>query len=154
MAAVPSNPSSQAEKVRSEEAAPAGRSALPTTGIEFPLPAKSGTPTGFIDAVSDADGAGPVVLAIAALLSGVVALGFVVHASPILFAEVLLDAAVVSAVYRRARARSREHWSRGVLRRTWLPAIALSVSVALGGLALQLIEPGARSLGAVFRGSP
>lgn len=107
--------------------------------------------SGFLDAVPDVDDAWPLVLALVALVAGAVALGFVVYASPLLFAEVLLDAAVVSAVYRRARRRNRGHWLHGVLKRTWLPAAALCLSVALGGFVLQLLAPEAKSLGGVFR---
>jgi hypothetical protein len=64
---------------------------------------------------------------------------------------VLLDAAVAGAVYRRARRRSRAHWLRGVVRRTWLPALALCAFVAAGGFAVQQVMPEARSLGDVIR---
>ena len=103
-----------------------------------------------IDLVPDLDEAWPFALGVILLLAGVVALAFVIYASPVLFAEVLLDAAVVGAVYRRARRRSRAHWLQGVVRRIWLPATALCVFVALAGLALQASEPGVRSLGDVI----
>jgi hypothetical protein len=93
----------------------------------------------------------PIVLAVGALLAGFAALGFVVYASPILFAEVLLDAAVAGAVYRRARRRSRSHWLRGVVRRTRLPALALCAFVAAAGFAVQQALPKARSLGDAIR---
>jgi uncharacterized membrane protein YgcG len=104
-----------------------------------------------LDFVPDVDDAWPIALAVAAALAGAIALGFVVWASPILFAEVLLDAAVVGAVYRRARRRSRRHWLRGVVARTWLPAAALCAFVALAGFVLQTSAPEAESLGAVLR---
>jgi hypothetical protein len=103
-----------------------------------------------IDLVPDLDEAWPFALGVILLLAGVVALAFVIYSSPVLFAEVLLDAAVVGAVYRRARRRSRAHWLHGVVRRTWLPATALCAFVALAGFALQASAPGARSLGGVI----
>jgi hypothetical protein len=102
------------------------------------------------DFVPDVDDAWPLLLAVAALLAGIIAIVFVVYASPILFAEVLLDAAVVGAVYRRARLNDRGRLH-GVLRRTWLPATALCLSVALAGGILQVAAPEAKSLGAAIR---
>lgn len=123
------------------------RSAPPIAEAAHPGTAFSG---GLGD-VADLDAGWPVAIALAGLLLGAAALGFVVYASPILFAEVLLDAAVVGAIYRRARRRSRAHWLRGVLRRTWLPAAAVCAFVALVGLGVQTALPGARSLGDVVR---
>ena len=122
----------------------------------FGSPAPAASSSSFGDLVPDGldapDEALPialVVLAALALVFGLLALGLVVYASPVLFAEALLDAAVVGALYRSARRRSRGHWLEGVLRRTWAPAAALCVFVALAGLALQIAAPGAHSLGAV-----
>jgi hypothetical protein len=97
------------------------------------------------------DELGLFVLGIAALLAGLIAVGLVVYASPVLFAEVLLDAAVASAVYRSALRHERSHWLKGVFRRTWLSAAALCLFVAAGGFLLQASAPEARSLGAVVR---
>lgn len=99
----------------------------------------------------DLDDGWLIALAAGALLAGFAALGFVVYTSPILFAEVLLDAAVAGAVYRRARRRSRSHWLHGVVRRTWLSALALCAFVAVAGLAVQHAMPEVRSLGDVIR---
>jgi hypothetical protein len=38
-----------------------------------------------------------------------------------------------------------------VLKRTWMPAVALMVFAALGGYAMQQIAPDARSIGGVVR---
>jgi hypothetical protein len=99
---------------------------------------------------ADVDDAGLIVMAIAVVTAGVLALGFVVYMSPLLFAEALLDAAVVGAVYRRARQREKMHWTRGVLRRTWLPAAGIALCAALLGFALHAVKPEARSLGDVL----
>jgi hypothetical protein len=104
-----------------------------------------------VDGLSDFDADGPVALGVVLLLAGLVALGAIVYVSPTLFAEVLLDAAVVSAAYRRARRREQQHWLKGVVRRTWLPVALLCALVALGAFVLQASAPEARSLGDVFR---
>jgi uncharacterized membrane protein YgcG len=119
-------------------------------GATPPSPSSSGGP-GALDLVPDFDDAWPLVLGAAALFAGLAALVFVVWASPILFAEVLLNAAVLGAVYRRARRRSRAHWLEGVVRRTWIAAVALCLFVAVAGFLLQATAPDARSLGAVLR---
>jgi hypothetical protein len=118
--------------------------------LEGPEPGSPAAASSSID-LPDVDDAWPLVLAAAFVVAGLAALGLVVYASPILFAEVLLDAAVAGAVYRRARRRSRAHWLAGVLRRTWLPAVALCAFVAGTGLAVQAWMPEARSLGDAVR---
>jgi hypothetical protein len=139
----------------------AGRSFADAGPLEAPsapsfepdLPAAGSGVADAVDWVPDVDpgDAWPLALAAAVLFAGFVAMGFVVYASPVLFAEVLLDAAVAGALYRRARHRSRAHWLRGVLRRTWLPALALCAFVAGAGFAVQVAMPEARSLGDVMR---
>ena len=98
----------------------------------------------------DLDEAWPVALVLLLVSGGVIALAFVIYSSPILFAEAALDAAVVSTVYRRVRRRTAQHWLTGVVRRTWIPAIALSLFVGLAGFTLQAAAPDARTLGGVL----
>jgi uncharacterized membrane protein YgcG len=119
------------------------------SGSFGPTEASSGT--SLPDLASGIDDSWPVALGVAALLAGLLALGFVVYVSPVLFAEVLFDAAVAGAVYRRVRARSRGHWLRGVLRRTWKPALVLCAVGAGVGIALHYLAPETRSLGEAAR---
>jgi hypothetical protein len=93
-----------------------------------------------------------VVLAAVCALGGFVAIAYVVYAAPLMLAEVALDAAVVSAVYRRMRRQDASHWAVTVLKHTWIPALILVICAALGGYALQRIAPDARSIGGVFNG--
>jgi hypothetical protein len=95
----------------------------------------------------DADELWLAVLALALALGGLCAAAYVIYTAPLLLAELALDAALVSAVYRRVRRRDARHWSRGVLRRTWLPALLLVASFWLVGLALSSAAPEARSVG-------
>lgn len=106
--------------------------------------------SGTLDAVGGADEGLPILIALIALLGGLIALGFVVYSSPILFAEVLLDVAVVSAVYRKNKRHERGHWAAGVLARTYKPALALGVFAAIFGFAAQSIAPDEKTLGAVL----
>jgi hypothetical protein len=110
-----------------------------------------GGSSGALDAVGSADEGLPILIAVIALLGGLIALGFVVYSSPILFAEVLLDVAVVGAVYKKNRRHERGHWAAGVLGRTYKPALVLGVFAALFGFAAQRVAPEQTTLGGVLR---
>jgi hypothetical protein len=104
-----------------------------------------------LDGVSGGDGEGvAIVIAVVALLGGLIALGFVVYSSPILLAEVLLDVAVVGALYRKNQRHERGHWAAGVLSRTYKPALVLTLFAAIFGAAIQSLAPQEHTLGAVL----
>ena len=112
--------------------------------------ATPGSSSGALDAAGGADEGLPILIAIIAVLGGLLALGFVVYSSPVLFAEVLLDVAVVGAVYRKNKRHERGHWAAGVLSRTYKPALALGVLAAVFGFAAQSTAPDEKTLGAVL----
>jgi hypothetical protein len=90
-----------------------------------------------------------VVLALACALGGVLALAYVIYIAPLLLAEVALDAALVSAVYRRLRREEIGWWAASVVRRTWIAATVLVVFMGIAGFALGQMAPDARSIGGV-----
>jgi hypothetical protein len=92
-----------------------------------------------------------IVIAIAAAVGGVVCIAYVIYIAPLLLAEVALDAALVSAAYRRLRKDDVGHWTGAVFRRTWVPAVILVVFMFVTGFAAQLVAPEARSIGGVIR---
>jgi hypothetical protein len=100
----------------------------------------------------DLDDLGFVLLAAACLAAGMVAVGYVVYAAPILLAEVAVDAAVMGTLYRRLRKEDARHWSRGVLRGTWVAALIVVLSAAGVGYVAQRAVPEARSIGGVVQG--
>lgn len=104
-----------------------------------------------IGAVGSADEGLPIVIAVIALLGGLIALGFVVYSSPVLFAEVLLDVAVLGAVYKKNKRHQRSHWAAGVLGRTYKPMLVLAAFAAIFGFAMQSVAPKETTLGAVLR---
>jgi hypothetical protein len=106
-----------------------------------------------LGAVGGADEALPILIAVIALLGGLVALGFVVYSSPVLFAEVLLDVAVLGAVYKKNKRHERSHWAAGVLGRTYKPMLVMAVFAAVFGFAMQSMAPQETTLGAVLRAS-
>ena len=106
---------------------------------------------GALGGLGNADEGLPILLAILAVLGGLIALGFVVYSSPILFAEVLLDVAVVGALYKKNKRHERGHWAAGVLRRTYKPVLVLGVFAMIFGFALQSLAPYEHTLGAVLK---
>ncbi len=74
-----------------------------------------------------------------------------IYIAPMLLAEVALDAALVSAAYRRLRKEDVGHWTGAVFRRTWVPAVILVIFMSVAGFAAQRIAPEARSIGDVVR---
>jgi hypothetical protein len=91
------------------------------------------------------------VLAAVLAFGALVAVLFVVYSAPVLLAEVALDAAIVTPVYRRLRRQDARYWAGTVLRRTWIPALVVIVFAAGCGYALQQAAPEARSIGGVWR---
>lgn len=96
----------------------------------------------------DADDALPLV-AIAAIIGVVAACASVIWQSPQMMAELLADGAVAGVAYKGLRASG--NWTMGVMRRTWLPALAIFAIFVLMGVAGHELKPGADSIGDFFR---
>ena len=97
----------------------------------------------------DTDGVLPV-LAVIAIIAGLVACGSVIWQAPQMLAELLADGAAAGAAYKGLRA-SASDWTFGVIRRTWLPAAAIIGTFVLLGIAGHYLKPGADSIGDFFR---
>jgi hypothetical protein len=91
-----------------------------------------------------------VVLALVCAFGGLLTIGYIVSVAPVLLAEVALDAALFTAVYRRLHERDASHWAATTLRRTAVPAMVLVVFVGVVGFALQALAPDAQSVGGVM----
>jgi hypothetical protein len=87
-----------------------------------------------------------VLIAIGIALSSV----FVIWSAPLLFAEILVDALLAAGLYRRLRTLNPQHWMLAALRRTMLPFILTTLTVAGAGWGMQAYAPEARSLGEVL----
>jgi hypothetical protein len=98
----------------------------------------------------DLDEAWPIVLAVGCVALGLVAVAYTIWLAPALLAEVALDAALVSALYRKLRREDAGSWIGATLRHTWLPALAVVVLMTIAGSALQYAVPEARSIGGVM----
>ena len=97
------------------------------------------------------DGVFWLIAAAACVVGGGLAIAYVLYTAPILLAEVALDAAIVSALYRRLRHDQRGYWLTTAVRRTWGPALILVAFAFVAGVALQYVAPSARSIGAVMQ---
>lgn len=75
---------------------------------------------------------------------------FVIWSAPILFAEILVDALLATGLYRRLRMLEPEHWMLAALRRTVIPFVLTTLTVAAAGWGMQAYAPDARSLGEVL----
>jgi hypothetical protein len=104
-----------------------------------------------IDAGFNVDEAWPLVLAAVFALGGVLALGYVVYAAPVLLAEVALDAALVTTLYRKLRREDTRSWVESAFRGTWLAALTVVAMLTCAGIAIQWFLPEAESIGDVFR---
>ena len=77
----------------------------------------------------------PVIIAAACLLGSVIAMFYVVYAAPVLLAEVALDAALVTGIYRRLRKEDARYWLGSALRHTWKPAAVAALCLWITGTA-------------------
>lgn len=88
-----------------------------------------------------------VVLILAAAFSLVLLAGYVVWIAPALLAELLVDGLVVAALSHRLHRIDSPSWTRGVLRRTWLPAAGMALLLGFTGYVFQRLDPSIRSIG-------
>jgi hypothetical protein len=104
-----------------------------------------------LDVDFDFDDLWPIVLAGVCVVGGVLAIGYVIYSAPVLLAEVAIDAAIMSGLYRRLTKRPASHWAMTVVRHTAIPALIVMVFAGLAGYAAQRLVPEARSIGGVIR---
>jgi hypothetical protein len=91
-------------------------------------------------------GAVAIVVLIAVICTLIVSV-YLVMTSPALLAELLVDGALLGTMSRAVNADQSPHWSRGVLRRTWLAATITAIVFGLVGFGIERVAPGARTLG-------
>ena len=97
--------------------------------------------------MADADeGCLPLLLVGAVVILFAVVLATIIGA-PALFAEVFIDAFLVTVLYRRLRIAEKEHWLGTAIRKTWGLALVTAGALALIGWILEQLAPGAQSIG-------
>ena len=93
---------------------------------------------------------GLIILAVVALIGGVIASLYIVYIAPVFLAEILVDGIVLGGLYKRVRHIDRKHWLQTAVRKTLLPAILCVLFFGVTGGALQMLEPEAKSVGEVW----
>lgn len=91
-----------------------------------------------------------VVVVLVVLFGVFVLVASLVWSAPILFAEILLDAALAAGLYRRLRRASSTHWLESAVSRTWKYFVGFAVILAIAGFAMQAYAPEAVSVGGVL----
>ena len=92
-----------------------------------------------------------VITAIALTIGALVSVAALIVQAEILLAEVLLDAVLVAAFQRRLRRLQPQWWVAGVVRQTIKPVACTAALLMVIGFLLQLMAPGATSVGDVWR---
>lgn len=94
---------------------------------------------------------GVVIVAVIALLGMLFAAVSIISAAPLLFAELLVDAALAGGLYRHVRGIDRErHWLGTAIARTGWRFAAVAAMAAAAGWLIARIVPGADSIGALL----
>ena len=91
-----------------------------------------------------------IVIAIVALIGGLIASFYVVYIAPSLLAEILVDGALVAGLYKRVKHIEPRHWLRAAVRLTLLAALLTAIFFTVAGYALQRAVPDAHSIGEVW----
>ena len=89
-----------------------------------------------------------VLVALAGLIVAIIGL---IGGAELLLAEVVLDAVLVSALYRRLQHLETRWWLASALRQTVVPVLVAVVFLATAGLLLQQLAPDAHSIRGVWR---
>jgi hypothetical protein len=92
-----------------------------------------------------------IVVALIALIGGLVASLYVIYIAPALLAEILIDGVLLVGLYRRVKHIEQRHWLQAAVRRTLLPALLCTVCFAIAGYAMQKAVPEAHSIGDVWK---
>jgi hypothetical protein len=88
----------------------------------------------------------PLIVVLVSLVAALSVASYVIWIAPSLLAEVLVDGAIMTGIYRRLRDQETPDWVSGVVRRTWLPAMLLTALVSGGGALIQYRVPSAQTL--------
>lgn len=91
-----------------------------------------------------------IVLAIIAILGGIIASLYVIYIAPALLAEILVDGLLVAGLYKRLKGVEQRNWLGTAVRKTLLPALIVALFFSIGGYLFQKAVPAARSIGEVW----
>lgn len=92
-----------------------------------------------------------VAVVVTLLVGTALAIGGLIMEAEAVLAEVLLDAILVSALYRGLRKKEVDWWSDGPVRQTVKPVLKTMASLMIIGILLHYYAPEARSIGGAWR---
>lgn len=107
-----------------------------------------------LDGVSldlDLEELGLIILAVAALIGGLLAALYIIYIAPVLLAEILVDGALVAGLYSRVKNIEQNNWLKTAVKRTVMPAVLVVIFFTIAGFAMQSLAPEAHSIGAVWQ---
>jgi len=128
------------------------------TGIDLSSSVSGAHGSGTDSVVSEAAGVldleelAIVIVAILALIGSVWAALSIISSAPTLFAELLLDGALATGLYKRLRKTEGDHWLATAMRRTVWRFVGVAALFALLGGVMQVAVPSAKSIGQVIHG--
>jgi hypothetical protein len=92
-----------------------------------------------------------IVIAIIALIGGLIASFYIIYIAPALLAEILVDGALVAGLYKRVKHIEQRHWLRAAVRRTLLLVALAAIFFTVAGYTLQKAVPEAHTIGEVWK---
>ncbi len=103
-----------------------------------------------VDLGFDLEELGLIILAVIAVLGGLLATFYIIWIAPILLAEILVDGVLITGLYNRVKKIEPQYWLKTAVKKTLLPAILAALFFGLAGFAMQTITPKAHSVGGFF----
>ncbi|MDQ2747909.1 MAG: hypothetical protein M3T96_11690 [Acidobacteriota bacterium] len=116
-------------------------------------PTIAGGDSSILDGVGlgfDLEEIGMIILAVIAVLGGLLATFYIVWIAPLLLAEILVDGVLITGLYHRVKKIERRHWLQTAVKKTLLPAVLAALFFSIAGFAMHRISPKARSIGEVW----
>lgn len=98
----------------------------------------------------DLDEIGLLIIAVAAIIGGLLASLYIIYIAPILLAEILVDGILITGLYRRVKKIEQRYWLKTAVKKTLLPAILAALFFSIAGFAMQKIAPEAHSIGEIW----
>ena len=127
-----------------------GGSWVDSVHVSSSVSRSSGLDLPSIDVGLDLEELGFIILAVVAIIGGLLASLYIIYIAPILLAEILVDGLLVAGLYKRVKHIEPRNWVRTAVSRTILPAILVALFFTGAGWALQKAAPEARSIGEVW----
>ncbi len=117
-----------------------------------PLSSASSSSSGSWGIDFDLDDGIALVIVLVVVVLVLSALIYVVWIAPVLFAELMIDAALVGGLYGSVKGVQRTHWLLTALRKTAIPAVIVAILFVIAGVAMEAANPEATTIGQFLRG--